>query len=242
MDLMFNRIINSNVIIKLQDRNEKEFNEKEYLNHLFKKSKKKFLERFFQYLIPDDVYLFEIANDNDKLIIEYYLKKIYEPMNKKLAKVKNRRYEALQRLIKQGEYFDDESMKSREPLLYEEMIGKYEQSNNQTTSSSSTGLHLTDFLMKHLENINHDDRLNQLKSLENDQNEESDEDEEEEEEEEEDEDRKQEMRNEFLTIMHRKFLNGEDINFDYRSIDLNDDYDNVEIESRDLEEKYFDDD
>ena len=239
MELMFNRIVNSNAIIKLQDRDEKDFNEKQYLDQLFKDNKKKFLERFFQYLTPDDAFLFEVENgDKDKLIIDYYLKKICESMGKKSAKVKNRRYEALQRLIKQGEYFDDESMKSREPLLYEEMIGKYEQSNAQSSSSSS-GLHLTDFLMKHLENLNHGDRLNQLKSIENEQIEEE---EEEEEEEEDDENHEEELRNEFLTIMHRKFLNGEDKNFDYRSIDYNDDYDNIEIESRDLEEKYFDDD
>ena len=259
MNEMFRRIINSKSIIKLQERNEKELSENEKidcLNEIFKNSKKKFLEKFSQHLIPEDVCLFEInSNDNDRLFIEYYLKRICEPMNKKSAKVKNRRYEALQRLIKRGEYFDDESMKSREPLLYEQMIGKYEDTKNHTSAAitSESGLHLTDFLMKHLENVNHEDRLKRLKCIENEQTEETDEDtdddeperEEEEEEKEEDEELiagREQMRDEFITIMHRKFLNGEDSNVDYNSIDYNDDYDNIEIESRDLEEKYFDDD
>lgn len=48
------------------------------------------------------------------------------------------------------------------------------------------------------------------------------------------------IRNEFLSIMHRRFLNGEDVNFDYSAVDFNEDYDNVAIESRDKEESYFD--
>ena len=38
-----------------------------------------------------------------------------------------------------------------------------------------------------------------------------------------------------------KFLNGEDSNIDYASIDNNDSFDDVKIRERDEEEKYFDD-
>jgi len=38
-----------------------------------------------------------------------------------------------------------------------------------------------------------------------------------------------------------KFLNGEDSNIDYASIDNNENLDDVKIRERDEEEKYFDD-
>ena len=245
---MYNRIINNNnAIIKLQERSENELNESEklkYLDEVFERNKAKFLEKYFSYLIADDVCLFENSGD---YVVAYYLKKICEPMHKRKALVKNRRYEALQRLIRQGEYFDNESMKSREPLLYEQMVGKYEKNDELNPNATGTGLHLTDFLMKHLESVNHSDRISKLEGLEKDQTEEEEEDEEEDDddddEEEEDEEEiseRDQMKNEFISIMHRKFLNGENLDIDYHAIDFNDDYDNIEIESRDQEEKYFD--
>jgi hypothetical protein len=236
---MFKRIINSDATIKLQQRNEIELNENEKLlclEQLYNKNKKVFLEKYFNYLSTDDVFMFDIIKNDP--VVDYYLSKICEPIGKKSAKVKNRRYEALQRLIRQGDYFDDESMKSREPLLYEQMIGKYEKHDETTSGEAGGTMHLTDFLMKHLENVSYSDRLKEMRISEG--IEESEEEEEEEEEEDEDEDERVHMRDEFVSIMHRKFLDGEDLNFDYRAVDFNDDYDNIEIVSRDLEEKYFD--
>jgi hypothetical protein len=287
---MFRRIIESRVIIKSQQRNEPDltFEEKcEILSSLLDQSTEKFLEKYFNYLNKDDIALFPFADQNSDQT-RFYLEKItHTKSDKNNAKVKNRRYEALQRLIKAGEYFSDESMKSRDPLLYDEMIDKYEENQAIVTHSNdyTDGKCLTNFFMRHLDSLNHQDRLAKLKNAQqNEMNEEPDgdtvgltdgdiqptdksNDMEYDTDQEEDEDNDTDsigrtinekyisdktkqldpeerltMRNEFLMIMHRKFLNGEDSNFDYDAVDFNDDYDDIEIESRDLEENYFDQD
>ncbi|NWV00332.1 CCD97 protein, partial [Upupa epops] len=45
---------------------------------------------------------------------------------------------------------------------------------------------------------------------------------------------------EFTSCMFQRFLDGEDGNFDYSQIDENSDLDNLDIVSRDAEERYFD--
>jgi hypothetical protein len=45
----------------------------------------------------------------------------------------------------------------------------------------------------------------------------------------------------FIFFVLEKFLNGEDSNIDYISIDNNENLDDVKIRERDEEEKYFDD-
>jgi hypothetical protein len=45
----------------------------------------------------------------------------------------------------------------------------------------------------------------------------------------------------FIFFVLEKFLNGEDSNIDYTSIDNNENLDDVKIRERDEEEKYFDD-
>lgn len=84
---MFNRIIeNKRAIIKIQHRDEDELNVEQkikYLNELFEKNKKIFLEKYYMYLKSDDCVLFNDYLMNDAYIIEYYLNKIREPESKK---------------------------------------------------------------------------------------------------------------------------------------------------------------
>lgn len=49
------------------------------------------------------------------------------------------------------------------------------------------------------------------------------------------------LKNEFVTLMHRSFLDGKDEEFDYDSVDNNETYDNIDIIDHDKEDKYFDD-
>ena len=44
--------------------------------------------------------------------------------------VRNRRFEAMQRLLREGEYFSMEAMQARQPALYSEYIGQYERDDN----------------------------------------------------------------------------------------------------------------
>lgn len=49
-----------------------------------------------------------------------------------------------------------------------------------------------------------------------------------------------EAENDFREIMKNKFLNGEDIDFNYENVDKNEDLDDLVIRARDEEERYFD--
>ncbi|NXL68303.1 CCD97 protein, partial [Chordeiles acutipennis] len=42
------------------------------------------------------------------------------------TRLRNRRYAALRQLIQDGEYFSEEEMRAREPLLYQHYIGQYQ--------------------------------------------------------------------------------------------------------------------
>ena len=60
-------------------------------------------------------------------------------MNYNRKKIKNRRYAALQKLRATTEYFSEEQMKQREPLMYEHLVAKYSNSNeNLSTSEQSS--------------------------------------------------------------------------------------------------------
>ncbi|XP_078097215.1 coiled-coil domain-containing protein 97 [Mustelus asterias] len=48
------------------------------------------------------------------------------------------------------------------------------------------------------------------------------------------------LREEFVSRMYARFLDGEDRDFDYSAVDDNPDFDNLDIVSRDAEERYFD--
>ncbi|KAF2904350.1 hypothetical protein ILUMI_01808 [Ignelater luminosus] len=48
------------------------------------------------------------------------------------------------------------------------------------------------------------------------------------------------LREEFVSIMYQNFLDGKDEEFDYNTVDNNEEYDNLEILEHDEEEKYFD--
>lgn len=48
------------------------------------------------------------------------------------------------------------------------------------------------------------------------------------------------LKDEFYSIMYQNFIDGKDADFDYASIDNNEEYDNIELKNCDAEEKYFD--
>ena len=50
------------------------------------------------------------------------------------------------------------------------------------------------------------------------------------------------LHEEFLSAMQEKFMRGEEEEFDYSTVDTNDEYDDLKIRERDEEERYFDDD
>lgn len=50
------------------------------------------------------------------------------------------------------------------------------------------------------------------------------------------------LHEEFLSAMQDKFMRGEEEEFDYSTVNTNDEYDDLKIRERDEEERYFDDD
>ena len=56
---------------------------------------------------------------------------------------RNRRYTYLMKELIESDYFEEENIKMRHPLLYHMYIGRYQQ---QTTSSSSRGHEVQKFL------------------------------------------------------------------------------------------------
>lgn len=174
------------------------------------------------------------------------------------TRLRNRRYAALRELIQGGEYFSDEQMRFRAPLLYEQYIGQYltqEELNARTPApqaprSSSPGTPaypLSDLLFQ-----SYQERELQQKLLRQQEEEEACFEEEEDSDEEDqrsdkdleawvpDSEERLILREEFTSRMHQRFLDGKDGGFDYSTVDDNPDFDNLDIVARDEEDRYFD--
>lgn len=54
--------------------------------------------------------------------------------------VRNRRYAALQKMRKSGDYFSEEEMERRDPLLYDHLIGQHQtqEERDQKYSANNT--------------------------------------------------------------------------------------------------------
>ncbi|XP_011838726.1 PREDICTED: coiled-coil domain-containing protein 97 isoform X1 [Mandrillus leucophaeus] len=153
------------------------------------------------------------------------------------TRLRNRRYAALRELIQGGEYFSDEQMRFRAPLLYEQYIGQY---LTQEELSARTPTHqppkpgspgrpacpLSNLLLQ-----SYEERELQQRLLQQQEEEEACLEEEEEEEDSDEEDQRSGkdseawvpdseerliLREEFTSRMHQRFLDGKDGDFDYR--------------------------
>lgn len=183
---------------------------------------------------------------------------------------KNRRYAALQKLVDTSDYFTEEEMQRRNPILFDQLIGKFQTKEEKelfmkrsydTAASSKTPL--TDLLMAHLNRNEQGEsfrRLDQEKQTADEEEadaeyfEADDEDEEMDEPrsrrdiardendecEEIEEEEKELYKEEFYTTMYQNFLDGKDVDFDYSGVDNNEEYDIGENLELDEEEKYFD--
>ncbi|TMS15584.1 Coiled-coil domain-containing protein 97 [Larimichthys crocea] len=178
------------------------------------------------------------------------------------TRVRNQRYAALRALQKEGQYFSEEQMRIREPLLYEQYIGQY--LTDQEVLERSQEALLEDAQsgpgapaggtggLAHLLLNSYQERLIQNRLQEEQEREEGAQEEEEDEEDDDNTVQRQEgepspeekalLREEFISQMHQRFLDGKDKDFNYSEVDENPDYDNLDIVSRDAEDKYFDED
>ncbi|XP_065511308.1 coiled-coil domain-containing protein 97 [Caloenas nicobarica] len=137
------------------------------------------------------------------------------------TRLRNRRFAALRRLVREGRYFSEREMRARAPRLYQRYIGRFRRGGDPPEPPPDPPS-LAQLL---------------LRSLDREPPQEDDSS---------DEDgdppagERLMLRQEFITRMYQRFLDGEDSDFDYSQVDENPDMDNLDIVSRDAEERYFD--
>lgn len=252
------KIAHSAAPFKCQHKDEPELslNEKKKIaTDCLDKSHAQFLSRFGKYLNVDLLKYFSISDDD--FAVKHYVNKLMRYFDSSIRQTdcKNRRYGALKRLIENGEYFSETEMMRRNPLLYENLIGKYltKEEKKARDQIDTTNITFVNLLMESIER----DGVKKLKKNQEDAEDaiatEGDSDSDNEDNENnskiaetnssqwgeisqasgsyEAEHREQRMnlvpenitvkeqnvlRQEFMTLMYRNFLDGNDDNFDYR--------------------------
>ncbi|GAB6026080.1 hypothetical protein CHUAL_012283 [Chamberlinius hualienensis] len=191
-----------------------------------------FFRRFHQCLDVCDLKYFESFKDNYE--VAFYIKNIIEKNSKRGSSiVKNRRYAALQKLVKDGKYFSDHEMRKRDPKMFEQFVGQYmsrceKEEMDLNAKREEVDLRLSSILVDRLEEENRfieefdsdsEDEVGDLKLNEFE---------------------RKLLKEEFVTNMHQTFLEGRDNDFDYSLVDGNSDYDPLEVVQQDAEDSYFD--
>lgn len=248
----------SEAVLKSQQRNEPDltFQERKVIAaQILKEKPGQFLYRFGKYLQCEHlVHFLQFEGDPE---VDFYLAETAKQINPHTSKVaiRNRRYAALQKMRSSGDYFSESEMENREPLLYEQLIGRHltdderSQLHANTTTSDDQGF--SAMLFHHIDF--RDERLRREREQDYEdgmfEEEEDDEDEDEkelrsdtEQEDMAEESEKRILREEFYSTVYNDFLGGKDKEFDYKNIDSSEAYDLLEIRARDEEERYFDED
>lgn len=98
---------------------------KEVLMDQYRSKPLVFLERYQAHLKPEHIEAFSHLSSDCRA--QYYCKEIQRRASSTAVRkrVRNHRYAALRALQKEGQYFSEEQMRVRDPLLYEQYIGQY---------------------------------------------------------------------------------------------------------------------
>ena len=252
---MFQKIIASGRTIKSQQREESEYSEPqkiEMLSGILHQTPGAFLMRFGHELDGTDLKYFSASKDFE---VDFRVKELRRNLDSRVRekRVRNRRYECIKELTEKSEYFSEEEMRDRNPLLYEHYIGQYlTQEEKDTLDSSKSEMSLSAMIMGKMNIDRRRELLTRQQEQEAGQLEETDSSSEEEDISRRSEDsggvtlpeidtrEKWMMRQEFLRAMQLSFLSGEDKDFDYGKVDANERYDPMELRGQDEEDAYFD--
>lgn len=186
----------------------------------------------------------------------------------RFKKVRNRRYERMRQLMDKATYFSEEEMHQRNPLLFDFYIGQYlTDEEKQKDEKVYTDMSLSSMILRQMEQDRTAELLksqrigeiNQLPEEESDEEEPSS-----------ISGSKQDsyrrrrggkqisgamkldsdpavadrekcmLRQEFLAVMQASFLEGKDEGFDYSKIDSDEQYDSLDMQERDDQDGYFD--
>lgn len=298
-------VVENKAFFRSQQINDPDITESErrqIAEQLLEQSHKKFLFRFGANIVAEHLRFFEVQrySDDDEYEIKFLLKDLKLKLKNRVRDVRNRRFMALQKLIDTTTYFSEKEMMAREPLLYDQLIGRYITDGERRLrdgiveeDSEYSGVllerisndHVSELKQKQKRDEQQFDEYDSDDSLESSDNsatlghtngiineklypqtpasfrqhwgefadvqgdsettckppaipvkrsipkqnyitvEE-----------------KNLLKEEFIGIMHSKFLAGEDTDFNYADVDDNLSYDNIDFQSQDQEDKYFNDD
>merc|ERR1712096_123527 len=237
---------------KHQQKDESDLSVEEKANlsrELLKNKPATFVERFGKYLSEEQLeYFEEMRSDNYEL--EFYLKQARQEQCRfiKGHKVKNRRYAAMQKMLNgNDDHFSETAMKARNPLLHEQLVGRFmtEEEKEEKERPDMSNCSLTNIILEHMDLNKERDDKKKLKEEEDEEEFDTDEDESNDEEEEEglgrQEGGREFLKQQFVKAAYQSFLEGKDDEVDYRKIDNDGTLDDLDVEQRDAEEKYFDD-
>ncbi|XP_006901015.1 PREDICTED: coiled-coil domain-containing protein 97 [Elephantulus edwardii] len=231
------------------------------LSQLYHEKPLVFLERFRTGLREEHLACFSHLRGDHRA--DFYCAEVARQGTARPRTLRNRRYAALRELIQGGEYFSDEQMRFRAPLLYEQYIGRYLTQEElsararapapqppKSGSPSTPACPLSDLLLQSYQEWEVQQRLLQQREEEEACLEEEEEEDDSNEEDDSssrdseawvpDSEERLILREEFTSRMHQRFLDGKDGDFDYSTVDDNPDFDNLDIVARDEEERYFD--
>lgn len=263
---MFKRVIAAGCSIKSQQRGEQDLTEKELckeLHTILRQKPGSFLMRFGKYLNESDLKFFKSTLTGD-YEVSFRVKELEQDLQKTSRahskRIKNRRYVHLEQLMSGSDYFSEEEMQQRDPLLFEYYIGQFlsEEERLKIGEEDKSEMKLSSMILKNMEVDQRTRLLKEQRSREQDQLEESDSSS--------DEDiadtvgsgsatfapmklslkpetalrEKLMLRREFLSVMQTSFLEGRDKDFDYSKVDNNEQYDSLEMRGKDSEDSYFD--
>jgi len=136
----------------------------EKLDKFLEKDPSIFLERWGRYLDEETLGYFDIYQKDYE--VQFYLGKFKNQTNEKqkMTTIKNRRYMYLQKLISEGEYFSEDEMKNRDPILYDYYIGQY-LTPEEKLKPPSADTTLSQLLLGHMDSTRHAERLQENSKL-----------------------------------------------------------------------------
>ena len=261
---IFEKVIASDCVIKNQQRGDPELTwqqKLQILTPILQSTPGVFLTRFGSILGNQELDYFYSIGDHD---LQYHVEVLRREVKQSKHRRKNRRLKAISELTANTDYFSEEAMQARNPLLYEQTIGQYLSEEEKEEKLAAAASRHNDCTLSSLIFENMDrrcvlERLKRQTEKEEEQLEEEDDDEEEEEEEEAGCDEKavcssftvssdpkvanvekKMLKQEFIKAMQQSFLRGEDRDFDYSTVDQNEAYDDLHAIAQDDEDSYFD--
>lgn len=267
---------NSSICFKSQQKWEKDLTVEEKFQiglELFKNNKLQFLIKFGTHLRCSQLQYFRKVTEYEPnfqdidIVLNNLLGASQE--NSKSVIIKNRRYQAMVKMIQETSYFSEIEMMKRNPLLYNQLIGQYltsdevKERDKYEKDSSFVKILMEGIERDNAEKVRQEEEEVEKNEMvqENISDGESD-----------DipqpstshwgeivinkkpqksinvdhksvfikpEERKL-LKDEFVTTMYESFLSGKDTDFDYETVDNNASYDDMDEIDNDEEEKYFD--